>query len=600
MDKKDNLWIGKSWEDLEIEFKGSQENRNTNTKVKCPACAELGKSNINDLSVSVIPSEGKGHCFKCGTVFLIDKEEKVEKINRRSNFVPVKIINGTALSNAGLLLFRNRRISQETVKRFKIAESSGNIAFPFFKDGNVVNIKYRGIKEKKFSQSTGGSHIVFNYDAALASVVAQGSVIITEGEFDCMSFDEAGFRAVVSLDGGAPNVNDRNISGKFECIDNAMDLFDKAKLIYIATDNDENGKIAEKELVRRFGQEKVRLIDFGKYKDGNEMLMYSNVEGLQYAYKVAKEIKVSGIFQLTDCYNEVMDMITNGLTKGSTTYMPSIDQAWKWRAGEVNLFTGYNNDGKSTLLRYLEMLKAVFDGWKMALFVPEDMPLAEFMESMIHMYCGKPTDPEMSDSMRATPEQILEAVQFVNDHFFVVYPEDGFTLDTLFEKFRYLIKRHGVRVIDIDPYNMVAHDYGKSMREDLYISEFLSKCKRFALQNGVAFNIVAHQVKPANLLSDGNFPSPTRYNIKGGGIFGDKVDNVLGVWRPRRITDRKDRTVTFISEKIKKSKLVGEIGLEVDIEYDYYSNRYFDAKLGMKSPLSAILAFKKKEEAKKY
>ena len=47
---------------------------------------------------------------------------------------------------------------------------------------------------------------------------------------------------------GAPNIKDKNIDKKLECITNCYDVFERAKTIYIATDNDENGRNLEKEL----------------------------------------------------------------------------------------------------------------------------------------------------------------------------------------------------------------------------------------------------------------------------------------------------------------------------------------------------------------
>lgn len=598
--KETSLWKGSSWEELQVEFRGNQENQSRDVKVKCPACAEQGKKNLNDPCLSLIPSDGKGHCFKCGTIFIIDKNEPKEKIDSKTKFKAVVPSNTTLLSEHGVGFFRGRRISQAVINKHRIGQKDMMVAFPYFKDGVVVNVKYRGIKEKTFSQTAGGSHLVYNFDGAMKALDEKltKDVLITEGEIDAMSFEEVGFPAAVSLDSGSPNPADRNISGKFECIDNSFELFDRADIIYLAVDNDINGKISEKELIRRFGAEKVKLVEFGKYKDANEVLLYEGREYLKKLLDTAKEIKIAGIFKMEDCYDEVMEMITNGLTKGTSTYMPSIDKAWKWRVGEVNLWTGYTNEGKSTLLRYLEMLKAKFDGWKFALFVPEDMPLAEFMEGMIHMYCGRPTDPEMK--VIATLEQIKEAMVFINDHFYIVYPEAGFTLDTLLEKFKYLIKRHGVRAVDIDPYNQVEHQYGKASREDLYISEFMGKLKRFAVQNSVAVNLVAHQTKPEKKNQDGTYPPPNKYSIKGGGTFADKADNVLVVWRRRRQVDKDDRTTTFISEKIKKPKLVGEIDLNVDITYDYYQNRYLDQTLGMKSPLELQLAFNKTQDHAHY
>lgn len=582
--KKDGTIIGDNWDELGFDLKG-RDQADRDIKVRCPECSDARKNRM-DPCVSIRPMDGVANCKNCGAVFLIRKE-RTQYVKAKSEPKPMRPSNLTKLSRAGLDFFRNRRISQEAINECKVIEnpSRNSVGFPYLMDGVPVNFKYRNIETKQFSQEFGGYHVLWNYDNAMK----HNNLIITEGEMDAMSFASAGISYAVSLDSGAPNPEDRSVEKKFECVTNSWPLIEKATMIYIATDNDQNGKIAEKELIRRIGSEKCKIIDFGQYKDANEYLMYEGPEALAGLIDSASDPKVDGIFQAKEFYLQVMDLYTNGLAKGTTTYMPTIDEAWKWRMGEVNLWTGYNNEGKSKLLRYLEMMKAKFDGWKSALFIPEDMPQAEWFEDMCHMYIGKPLDPEAH--VRASVDEVNEAMSFLNDHFYVVYPEKRFTLESLFEKFRYLIRRHGVRIIDIDPYNTVEHLYEKGMTIDQYVSKFMGDVKRFAVENSVAFNVVAHQNPPDQKNPDGTYPAPRKYKIKNGGTFSDKADNVLAVWRPRRQIDFKDPTVTFISEKIKKQKYTGKADLQVDVNYDYFSNRYTDTRIGNKSPLSIPLNY---------
>ena len=78
---------------------------------------------------------------------------------------------------------------------------------------------------------------------------------------------------------------------------------------------------------------------------------------------------------------------------------------------------------------------------------------------------------------------------------------------------------------------------------------------------------------------------PSLNNIKGGGTFADKADNVLIVWRHNRAIDFKDAQVTFESQKIKKQKLVGIPNLVDDIIFDIRKQRYF---IDNSSPLEEI------------
>lgn len=589
LEKKDNTWIADSWEEMDFNLKG-RDNSPHDIKVLCPACSE-DRKNKHDPCVSMRPLDGVGNCKNCGTVFLIRKEKK-EYVKSKSEARPMKPDNLEPLTENHADFLIRRKISTDAMKAGKVCSNTKrkSVAFPYLKDGVLVNVKYRGVNEKSFTQETGGYHVLWNYDNALLEAKHYKKLIITEGEIDALSWMTVGIPYVVSLDSGAPNPEDRTTEKKFECVTNSWDLIEAADVVYISVDNDQNGKIAEKELIRRIGVEKCRIINFDKYKDANEYLMYEGKEPLRGLIDTATEPKVEGIFTAKEFYFQVMDLYTNGLSKGSTTYMPSIDEGWKWRMGEVNVWTGYNNEGKSKLLRYMEMLKAKYDGWKSALFIPEDMPQHEWLEDMCHMYIGKTLDPEENYN-RATPEEVQEAMSFLNDHFFIVYPDERFTLDALFEKFKYLIRRHGVRIVDIDPYNTVEHLYEKGMTTDLYISYFMGRVKRFAVENDCAFNIVWHQNPPDQKNADGTFPPPRKYRMKGGGTISDKADNVLGTWRPRRQIDFKDPTVTFLTEKIKKQKYTGKADMMIDIEYDYRSNRYVDLKLNRRSPLEIPLNY---------
>jgi twinkle protein len=59
---------------------------------------------------------------------------------------------------------------------------------------------------------------------------------------------------------------------------------------------------------------------------------------------------------------------------------------------EVNLWTGYQNEGKSLFLNQLALIKAFTSG-KFAVFSPENFPLDDFFNDLIETYIGKSCDP---------------------------------------------------------------------------------------------------------------------------------------------------------------------------------------------------------------
>jgi twinkle protein len=550
-------------ENLGIRLKG---NRNQQ-KVKCPRCSEQRRKK-SDTPLSVNIEEGTYNCHHCGWKGCVGNKKKQEDLE----YTKPNKSNITKLNDSGLKLFTDRGISQKVVQEHKIAMSKDKkfVVFPYLVKGELINTKSRGIKEKDFRQSAGAKPVMYNYD----NCVGEKEIIICEGEFDVMAFNEAGFKGATSVNQGAPNENDKNVSKKLECITNCYDIFEKAEIVYLATDNDPNGKRLQDELVRRIGAEKCKLVDFGDHKDANDLLIKEGALELLEVIKNAKFVKIDGIFEAEDVWEEMQDGYNNGKERGTTTYFPDIDRAWTWRPGEVTVWTGYQNEGKSLMLNQLSLVKAIKESRCFAEFTPENMPISDFFDDLIEMYVGKSCDPYYEHNLMSK-EEYEDAYRFVNKHFFVIYPNlMDFRIDVVLERAKWLVRRKGVQDIIIDPYNTIHHEMRSGEREDLYICRFMDKLKNFAVMNRVGVHLVAHQVTPRKD-SEGRYPKPDINYIKGGGSFGDKADNVVYVHRPDRAIDFSSKEVVFGSQKIKKQKLVGIPQDVMGIIFDVRSQRYF-------------------------
>ena len=548
--------------DIGIEPKGNSIQQ----KVRCLNCKKIGKGHWKDNCMSIHLSEGIYNCHKCGWNGTVKKKTQMSKQYKQPSKNNMK-----TLSNKGRKFLNDRGITNEVIDRNKIVSSDDNrsIIFPYIKDGQFMNYKMRGVNGKFFSQAKDAKPIIYNYDG----VKGQSSIVICEGEIDSLSWEVAGISFHTSVNMGAPNVGDKSIDKKLECLTTCYDIFDEASKIYIATDNDDNGRNLEKELIRRFGADKCRLVDLRPFKDANEVLVQEGIESLQKRLKMAEAPKVEGVFEVDDVFESMLDGFENGQERGTTTYIPEVDKAWTWRMGEVNIWTGYQNEGKSLFLNQLATIKAFNDGWKFGVFSPENMPMKDFFNDIAEMYIGKSSDPYYKNN-QMTKSEYMEAIDFIRKHFFVIYPRKNFNLDSIFERARFLVKTKGIRSLIIDPYNTIQHKMYSGEREDLYISRFMSELKRFAIDNHISVNLVAHQVTPQKDES-GRYYKPDVNRIKGGGTFADKSDNVVFVWRPNRALDFSDTSVIFGSQKIKKQKLVGipqEIG---QINFNIKEQRYY-------------------------
>ncbi|QIG62316.1 putative ATP-dependent helicase [Tenacibaculum phage JQ] len=539
----------------------------------CPKCSHTRKKKT-DKCMSVFWDTGLGQCNHCGETIQLHTYKKREVIKE---FVKPKHKNVKSEFSDVFLKYakEHRCISEKTLKRLKITQGIEwmpkakkeveCIMFNYYLDNELINIKYRA-KNKDFKLYKDAEKIFYNLD----SIKTSKEAVIVEGEWDCVSFVEAGINNVVSVPNGF------NLKGEthLDYLDDYTEYFENKDVIYLAVDNDEAGAKGQKELIRRLGAEKCKIVDFKDCKDADEYSNKYGYDALIETLKSAKDVKIEGIFNAYDVRESMYNSYKNGQKRGTTTYVNCIDKAWTWRGGEVNLWTGYQNEGKSLMLNQLCAIRAINEDAKVGVFSPENMPIDDFYNDIIEMVIGKSVDPYYKDNYMSEDE-FYKGLKFCQDNFFLIYPEKDFKLESIFERAKYLVKKKGIRTIIIDPYNTVEHKIKAGEREDLYISRFMANLKRFAVEYDLSVNLVAHQTTArVNEKDGGRYYKPSLNNIKGGGTFADKADNVLIVWRPNRALDFKDREVVFASQKIKKQKLVGRPQDVVNIYFDIKTNRY--------------------------
>jgi twinkle protein len=540
----------------------------------CPVCSADRKKS-KDKCLSVFWDTGLGLCNHCGEKIQLHtfKRKEITKqyvrpiLNNIKRDFSDKFIN--YISNV-------RGIDLNALKSLKIRESKewmpqtkkeeNCICFDYYFNAELINVKYRDAK-KNFKLYKDAEKIFYNLD----NIATENECVIVEGEFDVLAYYTAGVKNVVSVPNGFNLKGELNL----DYIDNYYNYFEGKETIYIAVDNDDAGQKGQKELIRRFGAEKCKIINFDDCKDANDYLLKYGKESLANTIKFAKDVKIEGIFTIADVSSSMINSYRNGQNRGETTGITEIDKAWTWRNGEVNLWTGYQNEGKSLFLNQLCLIRSIISGVKVAVFSPENFPLDDFYNDLIEAYIGKSCDPYYSNNYMSE-EEYKQGMNFIKDYFFVIYPDKDFKLQTIFDKAKYLVKKHGIRTLVIDPYNTIEHLTNAGEREDLYISRFMTQLKRFAIENEVSVNLVAHQVTPMkNEKDQGRYFRPELNKIKGGGTFADKADNVLYVWRPNRALDFKDPDVVFGSQKIKKQKLVG-IPQNIDqITFNVREQRYY-------------------------
>ncbi len=150
-------------------------------------------------------------------------------------------------------------------------------------------------------------------------------------------------------------------------------------------------------------------------------------------------------------------------------------------------------------------------------------------------------------------------------------PDDELTVDHIINKAKAAVMRYGIRGLSIDPWNEIDHSRPSSKSETEYISECLTKIRRFARIYRVHVWLIAHPTK-LQRERDGKYPIPTPDDVAGSAHFRNKADNCLTVWRD--LLDE-DRAVEIHVQKI-RFREVGKVGMS-KLRYDIVTGRYIDA-----------------------
>lgn len=289
---------------------------------------------------------------------------------------------------------------------------------------------------------------------------------------------------------------------------------------------------------------------------------------------LSAEIKTRDIITADAVREDLINDYEKGTAGGTTTYFPVLDAHFRWMRGELTAMTGIANAGKSAMLAQLLLCKAVFEGQKFALLSMEQYPPIFFYRELIRSVIGKPL--EKGDPHRMSRHEYNRGLDFVNAHFFFIYPErDAATPEWTLARFAEASIKHGVSGVVVDPHNTQAHDYKSAGgRDDKYLAEMLMSYQRFALQNGLYFIDVAHP-RGIGKKEDGTYKEPTADEISGGPVWWQRCDNILVFHRPMLPLDYTDVACTLRSAKIKKQQLNGLPGVS-EFAYNRKNGRYYE------------------------
>lgn len=381
-------------------------------------------------------------------------------------------------------LMKTRGLNEETIEHFRLGYdiSKDAIAIPHFKSGELINIKYRFLNPKdiRYTSEPNAEQWVFN-DEALPIAITKKAVAIAEGELDCISLWQAGFKNVISPGSGA------NSYGTW------IELIDNIKSVWIAYDNDQPGQAASKELAERLGVEKCRNVIYPDgIKDANEYINKYTEEDLRILFSKAKPMfkyEFSGLGEVIE------NLISDPMEYLEIDLLPGV----LLERDNLIVVSGETNAGKSTYS--LNIVKELASKNIPTLFLPIERGVYSLGRRYLQIALGK-TQEQMQFTSKKEWEDHAKSLS--SHPIYMSKP----TIKDL-EKTIVRAKRlFGVRLVIIDHMDYLIR--GAANKEAL-ISEKMHELKHCAEENGVIIMVISHINRGAVYSGQ----RPTIKNLKG-------------------------------------------------------------------------------------
>jgi twinkle protein len=402
-------------------------------------------------------------------------------------------------------LTTERGLTAEIISLYCLGEKEEGdrwlIVFPLKRDNKIINIKYlyldRPDGKKDTRLTTGCELCLFGWQTISDN---DREVIICEGEIDAMSWRQQGY-AALSVPNGCKSL---------AWIENDYERLERFQTISLSFDMDEEGRNAIPKIISRLGQDRIRDIKL-PVKDANELLLgggdFSKCFDLA-AYQDPTELKNAAHF--TELVIETF-YPSGGEDPGFVLPFSYLKKRFRFRPGELTVWSGTNGHGKSLILSYATIASA-FQSERLCIASTEVSP-----QQWLNRAVKQVTAQE-----RPSVEFIKFAMRWFGQWMWVFNVVGKSKAERVVEVFEYARKRYGIRQFAIDSLMKLG------FADDDYNGQknFVEILADYALHNGVHVHLVAHSRKGEN-----ESKASRKMDVKGSGAITDLASNVITIWK---------------------------------------------------------------------
>jgi len=443
-----------------------------------------------------------------------------------------------------------RGFTDETIKYFRIgAEDADTVMLPYYRNDELVNVKYRSISDKKKMRTEKEAEpILFNRDS-----IQDERLVICEGEYDAMALHQYAVEAV-SVPMGA---------GNHQWIETEWEYLETFETVCLCFDNDAAGQMNAREIAKKLGEWRCRLVTLPK-KDANECLVSGiQVDEIIRCFINAEELKPDTLTTPMFFAEKVRNLFFQGGLFGVQTPWKKLNDILKgWREGEVTIWSGRNGSGKSTILNQVflglaekEIKSCIYSG---------EMPPERYLRWAIIQHQGneKPSATEIDNTL-----------SWMDSRIYILNITSGVQPDKLLSDFEHAARRYNVKHFFVDSLMKISFKDQDEYRQQ---QAFMDQLTGFAQKFSVHVHLVAHPRK-----TEKDDDTPGKVDVKGTGHITDMAHNVIVLQRlseeKKETIKKKQSTPADMRLYVKKNR---EFGIEgcVLMMFDERTKRFSDGR----------------------